>query len=946
MNKKNVALNKTLLLTVKLMLAISILYDFGIRSYAQVNHKYPKVGIFRFGKAAPVEWYAKFDLVITSNTSSSFVNSIKAINPKTKVLWTVDWNAGARINNFNIPEEWRVKDSNGNYIKIYGLSRYLADITDYCLLSSDYGNKKYNEYLREYLVSVADLSVFDGMSNDGAWRKPYVSGDIDLDRNGVNDYDEYGAFWVQNVWQNGIEKALEGVREEIGNNEIIVFNPGGMQEFRSSIIRQLNGIYSEDTKAIYSYQNFKNVYNTYSNNVISPHCTLIDGMGDKKDQYSRMRFFVGITLMADGYASFTETASGEHHYKCYYDEYDLDLGEPTSSPTLIYSSGSNDQGVYVRFFENGVVIVNVDNEPHTISDGDISAFSKYDGPYYRFKGGQDPDFNNGKIFKSVTLDGKVIDNKGGYVGDAIFLLEQPTTAITEIIIDSDNDGTSPGSLEAQYTGTWIKTNDMDKAWCLNYRSYEDAWAIEYSLPGSGENTAIFTPTIGVAGFYKVYEWHGDLPQAQEANDVPYEIHHANGTAFGVIDQTKNYGKWNYLGTYNFNVGTDGYVKISNNANGIVVADAFKFVYDESGGDVDNIPPNPPKNLRSESETENTITLAWERPNQASDGDYASSYQIMRNGTVLGYTFYQTYTDTGLVENTTYTYSIYALDDYGNLSTSPATGQFTTSSDQTPPTVDSVRALNSSLVSIVFSEPVELSSAENANNYSVNNNIIISSASLLNDNKTVQLTTSKHSVGVTYTITINNIYDRASVPNIIALNTTVNYNGVGDPIIISLSADNNYELYVNGEFLGSDARWQEAETYYYIPQQIGKKVIAVKCWDNVTTGGFVAEITFEDNIFVTNESWKVTTVEEAGWKTLTFNDQLWEQATSYGLHGEAEPWAQYGNVQGISTDAGVKWIWSSDNQNDKVVYFRFTINEGPDQTPPAPPTGIIVVEPQK
>ena len=850
-----------------------------------------------------------------------------------------DWNTFSRA---RVPNEWLVRDSQGNPVEIYGGAQFV-DITNYCPPSSEYNNKKYNEYLAEFMAESADLDVYDGVMSHGVWDYPYGTTDVDLDRNGVNDWDEHGREWLENTWLDGVDKVVKGIRERIGNDKILVLNSGRFHEFNWE---ETNGLLLENNPCIWSFRNWRTLWNSWIRTAMEPHVLFNDAIGDKKTDYDNMRFQLAATMYGDGYFSFSERESMHHRYDGYYDEYDLDLGYPRGSMVQLFETGANDRGVYVRFFDKGAVILNVDDVDHHVTDLDIRDVSGYNGPYYRFRGGQVPSYNNGQIFTEITLTGRTYKDKG-IIGDAIFLVKQPTTVVTDIFIDSDDEGTSPGSEPAQYVGDWQQViHDIEDYWAMFVRKDMDMYGLAYSLPGDGSNTATFAPTIGVPGSYRVYEWHGDLTLAQEASDVPYEIHHANGTAFGVIDQTKDYGKWNYLGTYNFDVGTDGYVKISNNANGIVVADAFKFVYDESGGDVDNIPPNPPKNLRSESETENTITLAWERPNQASDGDYASSYQIMRSGTVLGYTFYQTYTDTGLVENTTYTYSIYALDDYGNLSTSPVTGQFTTSNDQTPPTVDSVKALNSSLVSIIFSEPVELSSAENANNYSINNNIIISSASLLNDNKTVQLTTSKHSVGVTYTITVNNVYDRASVPNVIAPNTTVNYNGVGDPIIISLSADNNYELYVNGEFLGSDTRWQEAESYYYIPQQLGKTVIAVKCWDNITTGGFVAEITFENNKFVTNESWKVSTVEEAGWKTLTFNDQLWEQATSYGLHGEAEPWAQYGNVQGISTDAGVKWIWSSDNQNDKVVYFRFTINEGPDQTPPAPPTGIIVVEPQK
>lgn len=914
--------------------------NYSKKVFAQSNQGYPKIGIFHFNSGdTPAEWYAKFDFIVTSRTSSGFVSSVKAINPNALVLWTIDWNVGAGINSYTPPKEWRVTRSDGTDVMIYGGNRYQADITNLCSTSSSYNNKKYNDYLGPYLAGKVDYNYFDGTSSSGTWTKPRDSDDMDFDGNGVNDFVEHGENWVYNNWLAGIEKAIDNVRSAIGQNEIIFFNPGGMQEYNSSIHSKINGIYAEDTGAMYSYRFFKNTYNQYIRNSKTPHCVLIDAEGSSKDQFNRMRFFLGVTMFGDGYFSFTEQNSSEHHYKSYYDEYELNLGQPTSDAIQLYGTGDNDQGVYVRFFDLGCVIVNIDETGHTVSNSEIDNYPEYNGPYYRFKGGQAPNFNTGGIFTSVSLSGTQLSK--GYVGDAILLLKTPTTSITEIIIDSDNDGTSPGSNEAQYIGSWTRTNDVSNAWCLNYRDYRDAYAINYIASGDGSSYAIFAPTIGVAGHYKVYEWHGDVNGLTEATNVPYEIHHASGTARGIINQSANLGKWNYIGTFYFNQGNQKYVKLTNNANGVVVADAIKFVFDQSG-ESDNIPPNAPSNLRCDSKTEYGFTLSWSPPQQASDGDIASSYEIYRNNTFIGYSVFTTYIDSGLTENTTYSYKVYAVDDYGNVSLSAASGNFTTLTDQISPTVDSVYALTNSIVKIIFSETVEKSSAENINNYSINNDISVSSASLMNDDKTIHLNTNRHEAGVTYNLIINNIKDRATNPNFIAGNTSASYVGVGDPIEISLSADNNYDLYINGVFMGSDGNWKDAETYYYISLQAERNVIAVKCTDNISTGGLVAEITIGTEKYVSDETWKVSTTYQQGWESLVFNDNLWQNATSYGLHGVAQPWAQYGNVTGISQDSGVEWIWSSDNQTEKEVYFRFVIGgDNMDITPPAPPTGLTI-----
>ena len=58
--------------------------------------------------------------------------------------------------------------------------------------------------------------------------------------------------------------------------------------------------------------------------------------------------------------------------------------------------------------------------------------------------------------------------------------------------------------------------------------------------------------------------------------------------------SRNYGTWNSLGTYQLATGsTTNYVRISNKANGPVMADAIKFVFKGVSGMSDTTPPSPP-----------------------------------------------------------------------------------------------------------------------------------------------------------------------------------------------------------------------------------------------------------------------------------------------------------------------------------------------------------------
>ena len=906
---------------------------------AQQGPFYPRIGVFHWS-GAPPEWYAQFGLIITANRSRTFAEAVKKINPNTYVLATTDWNVGSEL---SIPDEWVVKDSKGNRIMIYGGAYKLVDMSDYCLPSSKYGGKKYNEYLIDHMTNYCDLTVFDGVASCGVWEYPFGTTDVDLDRNGVNDWEEHGKNWLISVWSKGLNKAVAGIRARIGPNKLISLNSGRFHTFEW---RTTNGLISEHASINYSWKSHRTAYRDWMAAAPYPHIYLLDGKGTKKNDFYWMRFLLGLTLYGDGYFSYSDANSSEHHYDKYCDEFDVDLGYPKGAMQSLFLTGQDENGVWVRFFDRGAVIVNIDNKANTITNGQISTLSGYDGPYYRFKGGQDPQFNNGQPFSDVTLKGSVV-NTTGLVGDAIILVKNPTTVVSDIVIDNVDAGTSPASEPAKLVGNWqslVKNNAG--FWTMGGREYRGIYDYAVAQPGSGTTYAEFRPTIGVAGNYEVFEWHGWIgntaDELQEATNVPFTVTYAkNSTASGTINQSVDYGKWNSLGTYYFDAGSGGNVTIRNNANGMVLADAFKFVY--KGSTTDTQAPNEPRQLRSENTTENSITLRWSVPLAASDGDTATAYQVFRNKSLLGTPIKKSFMDTDLSENTTYLYEVYTQDDAGNRSPLAATANFTTTADTRPPELVTVRIVSLTSLQVMFSEKMEQASSENFSNYRIESGVTVTAASLLENLKTVELTTSPHIVGVPYTLVVNNVRDRAVVPNTIRPNSSFNYvGGSGDTLKVVIAADNAYELYVNGALIGSNDNWGTAQIYL-VPAVTGKNLIAVKGIDLGGEGGLVAEIDYKGQHFVTNETWKVATTKQEGWETLTFNDVVWQKATSYGLHGVALPWAKYSNVKNISTNSGVHWIWSSDYNNDNIVYFRLALGTGGDLTPPSPPKGIVVTK---
>jgi chitodextrinase len=184
----------------------------------------------------------------------------------------------------------------------------------------------------------------------------------------------------------------------------------------------------------------------------------------------------------------------------------------------------------------------------------------------------------------------------------------------------------------------------------------------------------------------------------------------------------------------------------------------------SGQIDDATPPTTPTNVTPIGESESQIGLSWSAAADPESG--VSFYTVYRNGVNVGTTSQTQFTDSGLAEATTYAYLVAATNTAGLEGAKSAGVNGTTLADTTPPALSSVSALNDTTVTVRFSEPVGQASAQSPANYSINNGIVVDTFSLSPDLKTVTLTTSSHSPGTTYTITVNNVRDRAASPNTI------------------------------------------------------------------------------------------------------------------------------------------------------------------------------------
>ncbi len=404
-----------------LFVLIYLIFYFSTSSplVAQTGHTYPRVGIFHFSGGRP-EYEAKYDLIMTLREDGAYADEIHRIERdvihKTKLPAYViaaicDWNtfSGELPNDQEPPDSWRVVDSDENDCHGYNTNVRLMDVTKFCP-REDYGglqNVTYGEFMGNWMVQSFKKAKFDGLMSHGIWTYPYSTrpgggtGDVDLNRNGENDWDEMERSGIDAIWQEGVQVIIDLIKAQIGN-KILILNSGG---FHTCWWKDHNGVFEENTPTIWSPANWISNYQGFNSVAREPQTVYMDAIADNDEMFANMRAMLAFTNFYGGYFGYSERASREHRYDGWYDEFELNLGYPTSDVYQLLACGPDKEGIYCQFYDKGAVIANISFTPHSVSDADISAFDEYAGPYYRFKGGQVPDFNNGEKFTSVSLSG-------------------------------------------------------------------------------------------------------------------------------------------------------------------------------------------------------------------------------------------------------------------------------------------------------------------------------------------------------------------------------------------------------------------------------------------------------------------------------------------------------------------------------------------------------------
>lgn len=573
------------------------------------NHTYPRIAIWQWAGAVP-DWYARFDLAMTRISDRPFIDQVKRINSQITWLPTQDFNT-AYDHLPNFPEQWYLVDSKGSRA---GFGNPAVDLSD---LGVRVNGERFIDFYPKYLAKLVADGGADGMATDGLYSRGHLSyymwEDVDLDRNGVNDLTEHGKTWVINHWANGVEFLLAELRSKLGDGKYILINSGSGDTPGLSVA---NGyVHEYDSSPEVGSWDGETYWRGVMAKVRQPPIFLQESNPDPKDpqeagapkNYLRfMRFSLAKAMLVGRYYGFEHYAPGsspDHYWNKYFDEFDLDVGHPKGGMQRIKDA------VWARIFDKGVAIANFAPRAVTVTDQDLRTLAGYNGPYFRFLGGQDMAqngsnaMNNGQQFTSVTFQGHSYigwRDAEYVVGDGIILVKTSQTIVSDLIIDNTDMGTSPTNDIPNFTGGMTQ-QDCDAG--TDFYEIRCSWnpgSYSFAIAPSGSGEAIYTLNIGVAGRYEVFEWHGRVKSGALASNAKYIITHVGDKTTKIVNQQVNTGQWNSLGVYTFAKGTSQHITISSaGANGPVMADAIKLVFRDGNSKSDTSAPAPPQKVRVE-----------------------------------------------------------------------------------------------------------------------------------------------------------------------------------------------------------------------------------------------------------------------------------------------------------------------------------------------------------
>lgn len=281
------------------------------------------------------------------------IRAIKTLNPNIKILAYIsasEINAaryegdttspGYRLAS-QIDPRWFMYRSNGSVMSWWP-NAWLLNATD---KAEAVGDRRWNTMLPTFIQSeLMSTGLWDGVFLDGAYDivTDKYGFDIDLEKDGVTNTVEE----IDGEWQVGMRKLIQGVREKIGTEKLILLNSGTAYTYLANGVLfenlgEKNWSYAaqimRDAKPL-SQSPKINALNVNTENTFA------------ENDLQKMRFGLVSSLLFDAYYSF-DSGDATHHQAWWYDEYAANLGKALSE-------AKESQGIWSREFENGMVLLN------------------------------------------------------------------------------------------------------------------------------------------------------------------------------------------------------------------------------------------------------------------------------------------------------------------------------------------------------------------------------------------------------------------------------------------------------------------------------------------------------------------------------------------------------------------------------------------------------------
>lgn len=355
-------------------------------------------------KDSQVSQLAQWDVLIfhmlAQQNSAAAIRKIRQLNPDVKILVYIaseefpilkykDWDTQTGTGLFyqllsGITDEMWLRDRAGNYV-VFWQDFWMLNVSDY-----PSSRARWNDYLSSFVAEKLLASgLWDGVFYDNVWTGvSHINGaDIDIDNDNLSDSKQE----IDNSWQAGMKKLFALTRQKAGGDIIIVGN--GDRGFYDDI----NGLYIENfTDDNLSWAERMKLYKLAVNSV-NPVFTIVGNTNlnsTNSDNYQKMRFGLASALLENGYYAF-DAGSNTHAETWWYDEYDIDLGEPLSPSKSKNSHDNYQPDIWQRSFSHGLAVVNSTGNQQAVDLG---------GEYEKIHGAQDAKTNDGSIVSETVID--------------------------------------------------------------------------------------------------------------------------------------------------------------------------------------------------------------------------------------------------------------------------------------------------------------------------------------------------------------------------------------------------------------------------------------------------------------------------------------------------------------------------------------------------------------